>query len=98
MLGYEVCRQLAAAGRSVDNSLLIDMRCPRSPGTTDKVEPGWKVYESIASQGGLWNASNTTQQHLRAIFASVAAYHPPPMTVQERPRRTAIIWAKKGLN
>lgn len=37
------------------------------------------------------------QQHFRAIFASVAGYHPPPMTAEERPRRTAIIWGKKGL-
>jgi zearalenone synthase (nonreducing iterative type I polyketide synthase) len=97
MLGYEVCRQLAAAGRTVDSLLLIDMCCPRPAGAMDKAEVGWKVYESIASQGGLWNASNTTQKHLRAIFASVAAYHPTPMTVKERPRRTAIIWAKRGL-
>ena len=98
MIAYEVCRQLAAAGRSVDGLLLIDMCCPRPAGTEDKAEVGWKVYESIASRGGgVWNASDTTQQHLRAIFASVAAYHPPPMTFQERPKRTAIIWAKKGL-
>ena len=97
MFTYEVCRQLAAVGRIVDRLLLIDMCCPRPVGAEDKAEVGWKIYESIASQGGLWNASDMTQQHLRAIFASVAGYHPPPMTAEERPRRTAIIWAKKSL-
>ncbi|KAL8910261.1 MAG: hypothetical protein Q9171_004425 [Xanthocarpia ochracea] len=97
MLSYEVCRQLAAAGRIVDRLLLIDMCCPRPVGAEDKAEVGWKIYESIASQGGLWNASDLTQQHLRAIFASVAGYHPSSMTAEERPRRTAIIWGKKGL-
>lgn len=51
----------------------------------DKAEVGWKVYESITSQGGLWNASNNIQQHPCATFACVAAYYP------ERPKRTAII-------
>jgi zearalenone synthase (nonreducing iterative type I polyketide synthase) len=97
MVGYEVCRRLAAAGRSVDRLLLIDMCCPRPIGASDKAEVGWKVYESIANQGGMWRTSNSTQQHLRSIFASVANYHPPPMTDNERPKRVAIIWAKKGL-
>lgn len=97
MIGYEVCRQLAAAGRDVDSLLLIDMCCPRPAGTEHKAELGWTVYESIAAQNGLWSASNNTQQHLRSIFASVAAYHPPSMTAEERPKRTAIIWARKGL-
>ncbi|KAI4270686.1 MAG: hypothetical protein L6R38_007051 [Xanthoria sp. 2 TBL-2021] len=73
------------------------MCCPRPVAAEDKSEVGWRIYQSIASQGGLWNASDTTQQHLRAIFASVANYHPPPMTAEELPRRTAIIWGKKGL-
>ena len=97
MFSYEVCRQSAAAGRIVDRLLLIDMCCPRPVGAEDKAEVGWKIYESIASQGGLWNASDMTHQHLRANFASVAGYHPPPMTAEERARRTAIIWGKKGL-
>ena len=97
MLGYEVCRQLAAAGRVVDSLLLIDMCCPRPPGSEAKSDVGWKIYESIARQTIGWDASDNTQQHLRALFTSVAAYHPPPMTVQERPLRTAIIWAKKGM-
>ena len=96
MLSYEVCRQLATAGRMVDRLLIIDMCCP-PVGAEDKAEVGWKIYESIASQGGLWSASDITQQHLRAVFASVAGYHPPPLTAEERPRRTAIIWGKKGL-
>lgn len=91
MFSYEVCHQLAAAGRIVDRLLLIDMCCSHPVGAEDKAEVGWKIYESIASQGGLWNASDMTQQHLRAVFALVAGHHPPPMTAEERPRRTAII-------
>lgn len=49
MLGYEVCRQLAAAGRSVDSLLLIDMCCPRPAGAKDKAEVGWKVYDRAVS-------------------------------------------------
>ncbi|KAL8811792.1 MAG: hypothetical protein Q9200_001524 [Gallowayella weberi] len=97
MLSYEVCRQLAESRRVVDRLLLIDMCCPRPVGGEDKAEVGWRIYQSIADEGGLWNASDATQQHLRAIFASVASYHPPPMTAKERPRRTAIIWGRKGL-
>ena len=74
---------VSAARRSVDRLLLIDMCCPRPVGAEDKAEVGWKIYESIASQGGLWNASGMTQQHLRTIFASVAGYHPPPLTDEE---------------
>lgn len=97
ILGYEVCRRLAAAGRSVDRLLLIDMCCPRPIGALDKAEVGWKVYESIANQGGMWRTSSSTQQHLRNIFFSVANYHPSPLAAKERPKRVAIIWAKKGL-
>ncbi len=97
MFSYEICRQLAAAGAIVDHLLLIDMCCPRPVGVWDKAEVGWKIYKSIASQGGLWNASDMTQQQLRAIFASVTGYHPPPMTAEERPRQAAIIWGKEGL-
>ncbi|KAL8786837.1 MAG: hypothetical protein Q9213_002574 [Squamulea squamosa] len=97
MLSYEVCRHLAAVGRVVDRLLLIDMCCPRPVGSEDKAEVGWRIYQSIASEGGFWNASDATQQHLRAIFASVANYHPPPMTAEKRPRRTAMIWGKQGL-
>ena len=98
MLSYEVCRHLSTAGRMVDRFLIIDLCCPRPVGAEDKAEVGWKIYESIASQGGLWSASDITQQHLRAVFASLAGYHPPPLTVEERPRRTAIIWGKKGFD
>ena len=81
----------------MDRLLLINMCCPGPIGAGDKAEVGWKIYESIASQGGLWNASDMTQQHLRAIFASVAGHHLPPMTAEERHRRTAILRGKKGL-
>ena len=97
MIAYEVSRQLATAGRGVDNLMVIDMCCPRPAGLEDDTEVGWRVYDSIASRGGSWNVSDITERHLRAVFGSVAAYHPPPMTESERPKRTAIIWAKKGM-
>ena len=53
MFSYEVYRRLAAAGHIVDRLLLIDMCCPCPVGAEDKAEVGWKIYESIASQGGV---------------------------------------------
>ncbi|KAF9634982.1 LasS2 [Lasiodiplodia theobromae] len=99
----EVCRQVAAAGRRVERLLLIDMCCPRPmsvSGSQEVEEAGWKVYESIAARssgGGMWSVSAATQRHLRGVFACVAAYHPAPLAAHERPARTAIVWAKKGL-
>lgn len=95
MMAYEVCRQLAVAGRDVAGLLLIDMCCPRPAGAPDKAEVGWRVYESVAARGGLWSTSARTREHLCAVFAAVAAYHPEPSAIL--PARTAIIWARKGL-
>lgn len=53
MLSYEVCSQMAVAGRMVDRLLLIDMCCPRLVGAEDKPEVGWRIYQSIASRVGL---------------------------------------------
>ncbi|QPC76873.1 hypothetical protein HYE68_007625 [Fusarium pseudograminearum] len=97
MLAYEVCRQLAAANRKVDSLMLIDMCSPRSKTVEDKNDIGWAIFESISRQNGLWRSTDMTRQHLQAIFAAVATYHPQPLKASERPKRTAIIWAEKGM-
>ncbi|KAF2679047.1 conidial yellow pigment biosynthesis polyketide synthase [Lentithecium fluviatile CBS 122367] len=102
MVAYEVCRQLAAAGRKVDGLLLIDMCCPRS-NLLDKGklrredDVSYTVFETVVLKDGLWSSTALTQQHFRAYFDAMHSYHPPPMTANDRPTRTAIIWAEKGL-
>lgn len=100
MLSYEVARQLAIFDRKVDSMVLIDMCCPRPLVAPDLKESLWnddiEAFEAIASHVGSSVASNT-QQHLRAIFKAVSVYHPPLMTAKERPDRTIIIWAQKGM-
>lgn len=104
MLGYEVSRQLAALGRKVDGLMLIDMCCPRprpsarpSASQAKDAAVDVEVFEHVSSHVGFWNMAPNTQQHLRAVFASVSTYHPPPMTAAERPARTMAIWARKGM-
>ncbi|KAI9717847.1 MAG: polyketide synthase pks13 [Chrysothrix sp. TS-e1954] len=100
MLSYEVSRQVAALGRKVDALVLIDMCCPRlkpAPGTAESM---WNAdvdaYETVSAHAGFSTVASNTQEHLRAMFKAVSAYHPPPMTANERPLRTAVIWAEKG--
>ncbi|RFN53982.1 non-reducing polyketide synthase [Fusarium flagelliforme] len=97
MLAYEVCRQLATANREVDGLMLIDMCSPRSKTVEDKNDIGWAIFESISRQNGLWRSTDMTRQHLQAIFAAVATYHPQSLKASQRPKRTAIIWAEKGM-
>ncbi|KAH7357483.1 non-reducing polyketide synthase [Pyrenochaeta sp. MPI-SDFR-AT-0127] len=101
MLCYEVTRQLAALGRKVEGLVLIDMCCPRPEpvfGTAKQLfDADVEVFESVTAHIGASNLAKNMQQHLRALFAAVAAYRPPPLTAAERPDRTAIIWADKGM-
>lgn len=103
MLGYEVSRQLADLGRVVDGLMIIDICSPRTKTETDlvKVQPetGWKMFQTIASQDTFWSstANSAPMQHLLGVFKAVAAYHPEPMTAEQRPRKTVVIWAEKGL-
>jgi iterative type I PKS product template protein len=101
MLCYEVTRQMAALGRKVEGLVLIDMCCPRpelASGTAKQLfDADVEVFESVNAHIGSSNLAKNMQQHLHALFAAVAAYHPPPMTANERPDRTAIVWADKGM-
>ena len=102
MVAYEVCRQLAAAGRKVDGLVIIDLCCPRPAlldlnAINEESKTGVAVFGAAVAKDGLWNASATTEEHLRAYFVAMRQYNPPPMTSKERPARTAIIWAEKGL-
>ncbi|KAF6807044.1 beta-ketoacyl synthase domain-containing protein [Colletotrichum musicola] len=103
MLGYEVSRQLAELGRTVDGLMIIDICSPRTKTETDlvKVQPetGWKMFQTIAAQDTFWSstANSAPMQHLLGVFKAVATYHPEPMTAEQRPRKTVVIWAERGL-
>lgn len=103
MLAYEVSRQLADAGRQVNGLLMIDICCPRDEieSSLVKVAPKaeWDMYQKMATQDAFWSmaASSLPMQHLLAFFEAVMAYHPPPMTASQRPGKSAVIWAEKGL-
>ncbi|KAF8850827.1 conidial yellow pigment biosynthesis polyketide synthase [Acephala macrosclerotiorum] len=102
MVAYEVCRQLAVAGRKVDGLLLIDMCCPRSKvldesAIQEEDDFSFSIFEAAVAKDGLWSSTATTKQHFRAYFMAMHLYHPLPMTAEQRPARTAVIWAEKGL-
>ncbi|KAL4948626.1 conidial yellow pigment biosynthesis polyketide synthase [Aspergillus filifer] len=102
IVAFEVCRQLGALGRRVDGLILIDMCCPRSSLLdSDKMnaedDASFAIFESAVAKDGLWSLASTTQAHFRAYHVAMHAYHPPYMTARERPVRTAVIWAEKGM-
>ncbi|KAJ0329999.1 hypothetical protein COL5a_003829 [Colletotrichum fioriniae] len=103
MLGYEVCRQFGDLGRQVDGLLIIDICSPRTKTETSlvKVQPevGWQMFQKMAAQDAFWNstAESAPMQHLLGIFKAVATYHPEPMTPHQRPKKTSIVWAEKGM-
>lgn len=103
MLAFEVSRQLADAGRQVDGLLMIDIACPRSEIVSSliKVSPqaGFDMFQKMAAQDPFWSVtpSSLPMRHLLAFFEAVEAYHPPPMSASQRPRKCAVIWAEKGL-
>ncbi|KAK0384631.1 hypothetical protein NLU13_8717 [Sarocladium strictum] len=101
MIAYEVARQLAAAGHVVEGLLLIDMCSPRTESIPVKGDLGLAMFDAISRRddSGVWSLTTSTQRHLQALFASVAAYHPTPLLHGEVPpaKRTALIWAQKGM-
>ncbi|KAL6232447.1 hypothetical protein BDW75DRAFT_247181 [Aspergillus navahoensis] len=102
IVAFEVCRQLGAIGRKVDGLVLIDMCCPRSnlldeAKMNSEDDASFAIFENAVSKDGLWSVASTTQLHFRAYHVAMHAYHPPYMTAQERPARTAVIWAEKGM-
>lgn len=102
MVAFEVCRQLAAAGRQVDGLVLIDLCCPRATvlgesAIREESKAGVAVFEAAVAKDGLWSSAATTEEHLSAYFVAMRLYNPPPMTARERPGGTAVIWAEKGM-
>lgn len=104
IVAYEVARQLPAAGGKVDGLLIIDLCCPRpmtalldESAVNRETDTGITIFGAAAATDGLWTSTGTTQQHLRAYLMAMRLYHPPAMTVEERPARAAVIWAEKGL-
>ena len=102
LVAFEVSRQLAASGRKVDGLLLVDMCCPRSRQTDQLTllaedEFSYAVFEAAVNKDGLWSSISSSRDHFRAFFVAMNEYHPDPMTTAERPAKTAIIWAERGL-
>ncbi len=101
-VAFEISRQLARAGRTVKGLLLIDMPCPRSR-RMDKgkllaeAEVSEAVLEGIMNRDGQWSSLGSSRDHMRQFFVAMNEYTPAPMTAAERPAKTAVIWAERGL-
>lgn len=101
-VAFEMSRQLARAGRTVKGLLLIDMPCPR-PREIDQgkllaeAEVSEAVSEGIVNRDGQWSSLRSSSDHMRQFFVAMNEYAPAPMTATERPAKTAIIWAERGL-
>ena len=102
-VAYEVVRQLGAAGRKVDGLVIIDLRAPSGTDLSEaeieqESQKGVEALGATVAMDELWSGTAARQQdHLRAYFVAMRTYNPPPMTAEERPGLTAVIWAKKGL-
>lgn len=102
LVAFEVSRQLAAAGRAVDGLLLVDMCCPRTRRADQRTlleedEFSYAVFEAAVARDGLWGSIGSQRGHFHAFFVAMNEYTPAPMTPSERPARTAVIWAERGL-
>lgn len=101
-VAFEMSRQLAQAGRAVKGLLLIDMPCPRPRGIDQgkllaEADTSEAVLEGIVNRDGQWSALGARREHMRQFFIAMNEYTPAPMTASERPAKTAIIWAERGL-
>lgn len=102
MIAYEIARQLSALDHVIESLLLIDM-CPPRQIQAQKYddELGLAMFDAISGNddSGVWESSDKTHRHLKALFASVSAYNPPPLSKGESPpaKRVALIWAQKGM-
>lgn len=102
LVAFEVSRQLARLGRRVDGLLNIDMCCPRARRADQRTllaedEASYAVFEAAVARDGLGAVLTERRDHIRALFFAMNSYTPPPMTPAERPTRTAVIWAERGI-
>lgn len=102
LVAFEVSRQLAGAGRTVDGLLLVDMCCPRTRRADQRTlleedEFSYAVFEAAVARDGLWGSIGSQRDHFRKFFVAMNEYTPAPMSPSERPARTAVIWAERGL-
>ena len=101
-VAFEISRQLARAGRTVKGLLLIDMPCPRSREMDQgkllaEAEVSEAVLEGIVNRDGQWSSFRSSRDHMRQFFVIMNEYMPARMTAAERPAKTAVIWAERGL-
>nr|AOO87091.1 polyketide synthase [Alternaria alternantherae] len=101
-VAFEISRELARAGHTVEGLLLIDMPCPRSRAMDQgkllaEADVSEAVLEGIVSRDGQWSSFESSRDHMRQFFLAMNKYSPAPMTTAERPAKTAVIWAERGL-
>ena len=101
-VAFEISRQLAHAGHTVKGLLLIDMPCPRSRVMDQtkllaEADVSDAVLEGLVNRDGQWTSFGSSRDHMRQFFIAMNKYTPAPMTAAERPAKTAVIWAERGL-
>ena len=101
-VAFEISRQLARAGRTVEGLLLVDMCCPRSSQIAQSklvadADVTDAVLEGIVNKDGQLSSLSSNHDHMRQFFLAMNEYTPAPMTKAERPAKTAVIWAERGL-
>lgn len=101
-IAFEMSRQLVRAGHEVKGLLLIDMPCPRplvmeQGELLSEVNVSETVLEGVVRRDGQWRSLESSNDHMRRFFVAMNKYAPGPMTASEKPFKTAVIWAERGL-
>ncbi|KAI9711403.1 MAG: polyketide synthase pks13 [Chrysothrix sp. TS-e1954] len=103
-ISYEICRQLAATGRKLQGLMLIDMCCPREmdESTDAMAKEGLPLVQRLSPPVQQSTAATQKQTkfgpiHLKQVVRVVCNYKPPPLTPQDRPALSCLIWAQRGL-
>ena len=99
---FEASKQLLDDGETVLGLLLLDMKAPQTLTTAPKLTI--ELLEALGITRGIERGglrldpmSETLKQHLLSTCRALIQYKSRPMDSKRRPRKTYIIWAKKGL-
>jgi iterative type I PKS product template protein len=100
---YEAARQLIELDQKVDGVVLIDSPCPRKMDGVISLslelleELG--MFVGIPTRGGGPNTPMPRGQknHIMGCVQAVISYEPKPLTPDQRPLCTYIIWSERGM-
>lgn len=101
-VALEISRQLAHVGCRVEGLLLIDMPCP-SPQRISKNQILAETVVNDAVLARVFGGSrqlttfNSRYDHMRQLLTAMNTYSPASMTEVEKPAKTTIFWAERGL-